>query len=191
MNRREFLIGSFVLCASVGTAVAGVDTRRESTTEGWLREHLSTSSLPRSPELTGTLSDVHRRLLSGFFDYLGERWNLPASSTKKEALFNDLVGMKTSIAPSYLTEYREAASVLAAFGAAGASPTTAYERLLGPIDAAEVNVHSRLGRVRKFVSAEFIVWLMAKDGYARYGYQNYRGLMAGSFAMQPPPYRHL
>ena len=191
VHRREFLIGTFVLLAWVGGTVADGDTPIDDATENWLREYVSASALPRSPELTGVLSDVHRRLLHGFFHHLGDRWKLPASSEKRAALFDDLMSMKTDIAPSYLIEYKEAAAVLMALGAAGASPMAAYERLLGPADGAVLDAHSRLGRARKFVTAEFIAWLMAKDGYERFGYRNYRGLMAGSFAIQPPPYRHL
>ncbi|MDG2539210.1 hypothetical protein P5Y53_16155 [Dyella jiangningensis] len=191
VNRREFLIGSFVLWASTNVAMAGGDTRRDDATEKWLHEYVSGSTLPRLPEQVGSLGDTDRRLLRGFFDHLGDRWNLPASTTKKAAFFDDLLSMKTSTAPSYLTEYKEAAAVLLALGGAGASPSSAYERLLGPVGNAGLGAHSRLGRARQFISAEFIAWIMAKDGYARFGYQNYRGLMAGSFAIQPTPYRHL
>ncbi|APG05954.1 hypothetical protein BJI69_19965 [Luteibacter rhizovicinus DSM 16549] len=66
----------------------------------------------------------------------------------------------------------------------------AYDRLLEPMGVADA-VPSRIERVKHFVSIEFIRWFMSKDGFARFGYRNYRGLMAGSFAMSPPPYRHL
>lgn len=191
MKRRDFLIGSLVLCASASVTAGGVAMPQGVAIEPWLRERLSTSSLPRLPGLTGTLSDPDRPRLLEFFHYLGERWSLPASNAKRTALFEDLLSMKTSIAPSYVTEYREASAILAILGSQGLSPKAACERLLGPPGGTGGDENSRLGRARKFVSAEFIAWMMAKDGYARFGYQNYRGLMAGSFALQPPPYRHL
>jgi hypothetical protein len=191
MRRRDFIAGTVVLGASAGIAAFGFDAYRDHALERWLREAVSDAPSPRDPEKTGALDDMHRQRLHGLFAYIGERWSLPATGARRETIVADLIAMKTTITPSYFTEYTEAARVLAEIERVTGSSRVACERLFAAPGAEPVAESSRLGRARWFVCAEFVSWFMAVDGFGRYGYRNYRGFMGGSFAQRPPPYREL
>lgn len=191
MKRRDFIAGTVALSASAGIAVIGFDVYRDHALERWLSEAVSNSDSPRDPERTGALEDGHLQRLHGLFAYIGERWRHPAAVARLDAMVADLIGMKTTLAPSYYTEYVEAAQVLAEIERVTGSSRIACEWLFSGPGTQLVTESSRLGRARRYVCAEFVSWFMAMDGFSRYGYRNYRGFMGGSFAQKPPPYRGL
>lgn len=191
MRRRDFIVGTVALGASAGIAAVGFDVYRDQALERWLSEAVSDARFPRDPERTGALDDMHRQRLHVLFAYIGERWSLPATGTRREAMVADLIEMKTMIAPSYFTEFAEAAQVLAEIERVTGSSRIACERLFDVLGTESATDSSRLGRARRYVCAEFVTWFMAMDGFSRYGYRNYRGFIGGSFAQRPPPYRGL
>ncbi|MDF3982168.1 hypothetical protein P3W23_09220 [Luteibacter sp. PPL554] len=190
MERRTFLGGMVLVCLPMATpALVVVPPPRESL-DPWLAERVVAPVGPREPSRKGNLDPAQAEALFGFFNHIGNRWEFPAGREKRRVLCDELIRTKTSAEPSYWREYTEAALVIEALLRAHAGAAYAYDRLLEPTGVTGV-VTSRIDRVKHFVAIEFIRWFMAKDGFARFGYRNYRGLMAGSFAMSPPPYRHL
>ncbi|WP_125903142.1 hypothetical protein [Luteibacter rhizovicinus] len=190
MERRTFLGGIAFACLPMAAPAVVAVPPAKASLDLWLAEPVVAPAGPRQPGRKGNLDPAQAEALFGFFNHIGDRWEFPASREKRRALCEELIRIKTSAEPSYWREYTEAALVIEALLRAHEGAAYAYDRLLEPMGVADA-VPSRIERVKHFVSIEFIRWFMSKDGFARFGYRNYRGLMAGSFAMSPPPYRHL
>lgn len=183
MDRRTFLLAA--AAAMVGLEATWAEAPD---LDAWLRAEVSAEPAPRRPERTGRLAARHHRALLGLFRHIGERWDMAAVSGVGEPQLSDLLRYKTERPPSYLTEYREAAAVLAEIAERTGSLGEAHDRLLLPLDVPGFPA-SRLGRAQRFVSAELIVWYVSQGGFRRFGYANYRGFVGGRFTAVPPPYR--
>jgi hypothetical protein len=133
----------------------------------------------REPSRTGTLRGAERKHLFRLFQHVGARWEMAASGVG-EAEFSDLVDSKSSIQPSYFTEYKEAA-VLVGRASADDDPNSSMDALLLPRPEVANMAATRLGRFQKYVGNEFITWYLTRGGFRRFGYEDYRGYGGGSF----------
>lgn len=191
MDRRAFILS---IATASAVAAAGIGLQGvvfDADLDDWLDQDVSRDPGPRSASDTGTLTHDRFLLLKGLFDAIGKRWEMDASGGIEQWQFASLVENKTTQAPSYLAEYTEAADLLARIRDHAGGLDQAHARLLLPSNRPESFGISRLGRARKFVSAEFILWYVSQGGFKRFGYANYRGYMGGPFSSRPLPYRGL
>ena len=126
----------------------------------------------RDPDKPGTLDADERDVLWRLFATIGQVWNNAADCTLDRAGFEEVLDLKTSRAPSYLTEYREAVTRLRTLCRNG-EETAVLQRLY--FEKGE-------DRLRRFVLAEFIQLQMAYGGFRSLGYRNYKGYMGGMFS---------
>ncbi len=192
MDRRGFIL-SAAAAATVAAAAVGLKDEPvlDADLDDWLDQEVSRDPGPRSASDTGTLTRDRFLLLNGLFDAIGQRWDMAAASGIEPWQFASLVENKTRQAPSYLAEYTEAADLLARIRDRAGGLEQAHARLLLPSGGPESFGISRLGRARKFVCAEFMLWYVSQGGFKRFGYANYRGYMGGPFLSKPLPYRGL
>jgi hypothetical protein len=186
IDRREAL----ALFASASTVLLTWDVRAGASGGNYLLEAISGPLALREPHVTGTLLGPEREQLLHLFQLIGMRWDMAASGVGEDE-FADLVDSKASTHPSYLTEYREAAALLA-HARSGGDLSGSADVLLLPRLATTDFATTRLGRFQKFVSNEFMTWYLMRGGFRRFGYVNYRGYGGGSFVDHShPPYRTL
>jgi hypothetical protein len=186
IDRRRFL-GLFALTTAVlGDRKAWADNARDDD----LLDVIAGPVALREPTLTGKLIGDERAQLLQLFQCIGARWDM-AGTGVGEAQFADLVDSKTSERPSYLTEYREAAALIARIRA-NDRPQVTLDALLTPgRDVVEIAA-TRLGRFQKYVSSEFITWFIVRGGFRRFGYIDYCGYGGGPFSDPAHlPYRAL
>src|SRR5579864_8988531 len=79
-------------------------------------EPLGSASI-RDPELTGGLPDPTLAGLWRMFKHIGDNWANGAHVALDEGEFAEILRLKASEIPSYLTEYNEASAVLMEFDA--------------------------------------------------------------------------
>ena len=186
IDRREAL----TLFASASTVLFTWDVRAGESGSNYLLEAISGPLALREPHVTGTLLGPEREQLLHLFQLIGIRWDMAATGVGADA-FADLVDSKASTQPSYLTEYREAAALLA-HASSGGDLSGSADVLLLPRLATTDFATTRLGRFQKFVSNEFMTWYLMRGGFRRFGYVNYRGYGGGSFVDHSHlPYRVL
>jgi hypothetical protein len=141
----------------------------------------------REPTLTGRLLTDERAQLLLLFGHIGTRWEM-SSTGVGEAQFSDLVDSKTGVQPSYLTEYKEGAALIAE----ATANLISLDALLAPRTDVLDMASTRLGRFQKYVSTEFIAWFVIRGGFRRFGYLDYRGYGGGPFTDHAHlPYRAL
>lgn len=191
MKRRRFIAGAALIGAAACGAMYGFDRSADRALEGWLRERVADDDIPRDPGDVGQVDTNTLGVLLGLFAFIGDHWGLPSTGAARDALLMQLLEAKTTIAPSYRREYREAAEVIDRIGRVTGAKDAAYLRIFATSAADEDARLTRLGRAHRLVAGEFVTWFMAMDGFARHGYRNYRGYMGGSYASSPPPYRSL
>src|SRR5580704_18656560 len=107
LNRRQILV-RFALT----TAVLLRSKAWPAEIENPLLEIVPGSLELREPASTGRLLTDERAQLLLLFERIGARWEMSGKGVG-EAQFADLVDSKTSVKPSYLTEYKEGAALIA------------------------------------------------------------------------------
>jgi hypothetical protein len=183
MDRRLFLL--FMANAALAPTLLLADAG----TEEWLTDLVPGGGEMRHPETVGSLSKEEFTVLHDLFQRIGAHWEMPLDPAGMQVTLETLITNKTTLKPSYLTEYREALSILERLHQSGMSNTQALDRLLEPMEIAEAYAYTRIGHAQKFVSAEFIAFHMSQGGFRKFGYKNYRGFYGGQFIGTEPPYR--
>jgi hypothetical protein len=137
---------------------------------------------PRNPELTGVLVRGEVRDLWTIFTFIGATWdNSELTTIASRQDLKRILDLKTGVAPSYLTEYREGLRIFRTLRAQ-----------LGEQEALRlVFFETPDPRLRQFVVLEFLRLQVASGGFARFGgYRNYPGFPGGPFDdPSNPPYR--
>lgn len=137
---------------------------------------------PRNPGLTGALRADEVRDLWSLFAFIGTTWdNGTLSVIDSRQDLEQVLDLKTGVAPSYLTEYREAIRILRNLRSLHGEREALRRVLFETPDA----------RLRQFVVLEFLRLQVATGGFARFGgYRNYPGFRGGPFDdPSDPPYR--
>ena len=116
------------------------------------------------------------------FSHIGERWQNATFNNVTRAEFDRMLDLKTSRRPSYYTEYTSAVSFLSELSSRGGNIGLAVEKLFedGYGDN-DLQCHAYF-----YVVSEFIMLQVARGGFRKWGYLNYRGYTGGSFSN---PYR--
>jgi hypothetical protein len=142
----------------------------------------------RTPELTGEAPEAVVRQLWLLFTRLADRWQMRVDLG--ETGFRQFIREKTTLPPSYLTEYRQAAAVLEEVELAMESDPSAFDQLfVVPLELPGFGA-TRLARLQQFVIGEFLELQLAFGGFRAFGYRNYRGFTGGPLSDPArPPYR--
>lgn len=168
-------------------APVGASPTRIEAGSKWL-QFFSDENGPASPQLRGALEGADALLLLRYARDVAAVCGWEESFANYAPRLSSDLNLKTTEAPSYLSEYRSAARVLAA----------AYEALP---DAASTVTHvlfadyghslenTVLGRARKYVFAEILTHLVSQIGFRSFGSINYRGYIAGP-VNAPGSFRH-
>jgi hypothetical protein len=174
------------ILSALAAAPAVIAVRKswaQSGTDTYLLERISGPVALRDPDTVGQVTGASRARLHALFDHIGRRWEMQDTGVG-EAEFADLVDLKAGEKPSYLAEYREADAILEKILGetiiAKLIPVAEFDALMVPRKL-EGSDATRLGRFQKFVSNEFITWYVARGGFKRFGYVNYRGYAGGPF----------
>jgi hypothetical protein len=157
----------------------------------YLLQQLPEGELMRSPEKVGPLRAKDFHELWSVFTYIGRRWQDGEFSTVKQRGLRDVVRSKTTLTPSYLTEYKEAAEILRCLKAELGEQKALEQMFFVPQGATDF-FSSRLGHVRRFVITEFIRYQVLQGAFRKFGYVNYRGFRGGKYSDPARlPYRGL
>ena len=153
-----------------------------------LLEYVSDSDLPVDDRKTGTLSNVQFNTLSSLCRFVDQTWEL---HSELDQYFNklqaDLV-LKTSLEPSYLTEYEHAIELYELVFSSSESADQIWPNLLFSTFQADNFAGTRLGRARRFVFAEIITYQIPMSGaFKSFGLSNYTGYFGGSY-LSPDSY---
>lgn len=133
---------------------------------------------PRAPEKTGTLNQSHAVLLSQLVEAIGSVWFDGMELAEPDV--NDVVELKTSQKPSYLTEYRSAARLFSKLMKNGGRNGEDVLRKIVEAAADEDSVHHREAlHADVFVIKEFAALYLARGGFKAYELDNYRGYPGG------------
>ena len=155
--------------------------------DAWLAEIVSDQPLMRQPLRTGKLRRDDLNALEAISAQIVVSWDFEGHSEYGDYLTDDL-GLKTEEAPSYLTEYEEAAEVWRRTTAEMDNDLDAFWLLLTHGSVADER--GRAGRVKTFVLSELITYHVVHGGFRRFGYKNYNGYISGQFYdHQNLPYR--
>ncbi|MCZ6664261.1 MAG: hypothetical protein O7B81_03040 [Gammaproteobacteria bacterium] len=155
--------------------------------DAWLAEIVSDQPLMRQPLRTGKLRRDDLNALEAISAQIVVSWDFEGHSEYGDYLTDDL-GLKTEEAPSYLTEYEEAAEVWRRTTAEMDNDLDAFWLLLTHGSVADER--GRAGRVKTFVLSELITYHVVHGGFRRFGYKNYNGYISGQFSdHQNLPYR--
>jgi hypothetical protein len=176
LNRRQFNL----LSVASATAVPLLATAADDQFSAWATEQVLGELALRAPNTTGTITGHDRDLLKTLFMYIGSRWEMN-DLVNGEQEFAALVDTKTTLLPSYLSEYQEAASILERARSELLSIRDAVSMVLVHYDNVNSFATTRLGRLQKYVSSEFMTWWVSRGGFRRFGYSNYKGFMRGPF----------
>jgi hypothetical protein len=144
----------------------------------------------REPETTGVPSVELTSGLWLLFSRIAERWQMSDFIDLNVSGFTEIVRLKCAVAPSYLTEYRETARLLAELEPGLAGDPASLDQLFTQPEGLSAFGATRLGRMQAFVIGEFLELQMAYGGFRAFGYANYRGY-AGGVLGDPdhPPFR--
>jgi hypothetical protein len=187
LHRRDF--GRLIAISAWAVNLPLAELGASSPGEPWLLEQVPGGPGLRLPNKSGHISIDERNRLKELFAMIGISWGMESTGVG-EREFSDLVDLKTSETPSYLTEYSEAAEILTKFTSKDFAPTGSLAKLLfQPSDSSSFET-TRLGRFKRYVFSEFITWWVTQGGYQRFGYATYRGFMKGPFTDPTnPPFR--
>lgn len=127
---------------------------------------------PDHPERTGLLSEPEAAAMWSMFAFIGREWDTArfCRITSPTGL-RPVLDAKTTIAPSYLTEYRRAAAALGAL-VRQYGPEAGMRRFFFS------NPDACTGQM---VVSELVMLQVAQGGFRRFGYVNYAGFMGGPY----------
>jgi hypothetical protein len=144
----------------------------------------------RDPAVMGEPEPALLEQLWQLFTRMAARWQMAGEVELDENAFAQIIRAKTTLAPSYLTEYREARGILEEVERDMARDAAAFDQLFAVPIGLESFELTRLGRLQKFVIGEFLELQMAYGGFRAFGYRNYRGWAGGPLSdTARPPYR--
>ena len=156
---------------------------------GRLLEFVSDSDFPVDGKRTGALSDAQFSTLSSLCRYVDQTWEL---HSELDQYFNKLQGdlvLKTSLEPSYLTEYEHAIELYELVFSDSESAEQVWPNLLFSTFQADNFAATRLGRARRLVFAEIIAHQIPISGaFKSFGLSNYTGYFGGSY-LSPTSYK--
>lgn len=127
---------------------------------------------PASPEVTGDLSEREAAAMWSIFEYVGRTWDTARfCRITSPAGLRPVLHAKTSIEPSYLTEYRRAVAILDELVRQYGQDEGMRRFLFSNPDVC----------TRQLVIAELVMLQVTQGGFRRFGYVNYAGFMGGPF----------
>lgn len=139
------------------------------------------------PEWSGTVTPTELASLWSMFEAIGQWWALAdaePSEARRRVWFEEVVWLKTEPRPSYLGEYRNATTLMAAYHAA-LGPTAPLAALFSsPFSMREAPL-TRLAHLRRYVVAELIQLHVVRGGLRGRGYHAHPGYQAGPLANKP------
>jgi len=131
------------------------------------------------PELTespvGALGADEKNSLWELVSAIGARWSMRDLGRED---FDSVVDLKTTAAPSYLSEYRSAIALFEGLRREGKDAHAAFAAILrGERGAA--GAFTPMAHAQDWVLAEFMNLYLARGGFRQYGFANYRGFAGG------------
>jgi len=189
LHRRDFLKAGSL--AALGLLFRHETVWACDASMAFLLQQLPKGESMRSPEKVGSLRAKDFHELWSIFTYIGRRWQTGEFSNVTMRGLRAVVRYKTTLTPSYLTEYKEAAEILRCLKAE-LGEQKALEQLFFVPQGATDFFSSRLGHVRRFVITEFIRYQVLQGAFRKFGYVNYRGFRGGKYSDPSRlPYRGL
>ena len=137
----------------------------------------------RGPGHTGRLSESQLTQLWEIFDHIGKAWgNRELCTIQNLQQFEPIITLKTTQAPSYLTEYHRALEIFQGF-CKDHDPQQALHRLY---------FEHRDEHLKRFVITEFLRLHIAHGSFRFLPYHNVVGFTGGPFSNDDQlPYRSL
>ncbi|MFT7639579.1 MAG: hypothetical protein ACI9G1_001315 [Pirellulaceae bacterium] len=180
INRRRLL--ELGISTSVLASLPMVGIRATESIAQQLLQPISDAIAPINKSMTGSLDHDEFRSLATLCHYVDATWELGADlSTYLGQLESDL-GLKTSRAPSYLSEYRHAIELVVSASDASNSLEEAWTTLLFAEFDGENLASTKLGRARRLVFSEIIAHQIPISGsFKSFGLVNYRGHFGGPY----------
>lgn len=147
------------------------------------------SERPMKESRTGVLSPETFTVLASLSDYVNTNWSLGADMEIYHTQLQADLDLKTLIAPSYLTEYENAAELIERVNRHTSNTDETWALLLFSTFNVEGFSFTKLGRARRFVFSEMIKHQIPISGaFKSFGLTNYRGYFGGSY-LSPDSYR--
>ena len=156
----------------------------------WLLEKVTPDGQRRADAIVGTVSSATFDRLWWTFERIADIWELSSFLTMDKSDLENMVALKSEERPSYLAEYDAGAAVIDRAIDSMADRNKALDLLISGRFPETYLLNSRLGQFRTYVVWEFMSLAVSQGGFKRFGYENYRGFMAGSFTDRDDlPYR--
>ncbi len=148
----------------------------------YLLKPVGDSDFPTNPKLKGKLTDHEFNTLASLSKYVNKLWQLiPEMDTYINVLQSDLQ-LKTSIEPSYLTEYKNAVNLIDGLVGNNYGSEELWSILLFSEFSEPDFETTQLGRARRFVFEEMIAHFVPISGaFKSFGLWNYTGFFGGSY----------
>lgn len=178
--RRALLAGGAVVTGAALLAWLGRGLRAVRPAPALL-EVVPGSPALRLPATVGAPEPAVEAALWGLFVRIAARWEMTGQVDLDEPGFREILRLRSAGAPSYLTEYREAARLLGELAPAPADGAghDGFDQLFArPVGVADFAL-TRLGRLQSYVVGEFLELQVAFGGFRAFGYRNYRGFAGG------------
>ena len=129
---------------------------------------------PYKADQVGELDNEVTKQLSLYCQWCMKAWEFTHTEQYITSL-PDLLTLKCSQAPSYLSEYTNAAELIGRTSERLQSPEEAFSYLMFTAREQELSRQTRLGRASYFVFDELLRHMLATGGFKRFGLQNYNG----------------
>ncbi|WP_299535441.1 hypothetical protein [Ulvibacterium sp.] len=180
INRRELIKMGLAASALAMLPIGCVDLSGNKP-EQFLKP-VGDSGFPINPKLIGELTEKEFDTLASLINYVNEVWQLGCNMEDYRNILRQDLQLKTTIEPSYLSEYRNAISLIDMLMKANNNLVETWATLLF-IEFSEPNFEStQLGRARKFVFEELIKHFVPISGsFKSFGLWNYNGFFGGSY----------
>lgn len=155
----------------------------------WLLESFDDSATVINPDFVGELSGSESNEIQQFVEFLCEFWGLSIYLPALDDRVTNFLFQKSNFSPSYFTEYRNAAALLARVKRDSDSVDQGYTfvALEDLSTRSELN-RTRLGRFRRYLFNELVIFLIAEGGFKRFTppsgvdpAKNYKGFVGGTF----------
>lgn len=180
INRRKLikmgLAASTLAMLPIGCIIMSDDNSKQ------LLRPISDSDFPINPHLTGELTDEEFNALASLAIYVNSEWQLVLDMDAYLNVLRSDLKLKTSIEPSYLTEYKNAVNLINGLIDKNEDSTELWSILLF-LKFSEPDFEStQLGRARKFVFSEMIKHFVPISGaFKVFGLWNYNGFFGGPY----------
>jgi hypothetical protein len=184
-NRRVIL--SSGISAAMLARIPSILAQETDPLEALALEIVSTRRDLINPETVGSLDDAVRHSLNAFVGAIASIWDFQIDAAAS-ALFNGHLGLKTLFTPSYLSEYRGAATLIDAASKDFGDPEAATMFLLFAAFPDKPLLGTRMGHAREWAFQELVTYIVAKAGFKRFGLVNYAGYIGGPY-MSESSYR--